>query len=162
MNDSIKSSLALPFHHGQAVAKDKRQADPEDSVTPAAKRPRQAAKIAAALDITPPPIVGQQTVPKRVDKSHQQILSNMYIDRSQVGQQMVSEYTSFLIPCLLHDCLTSWAWFSYLVILPSEHVQVSLKKRPKVKRNFKFWFKFKYSSKTFYPAIGPRLKRCHL
>lgn len=111
MNDSIKSSLALPFHHGQAVAKDKRQADPEDSVTPAAKRPRQSAKIAAALNITPPPIVGQQTVPKRVDKSHQQILSNMYIDRSQVGQQMVSEYTSFLIPCLLHDCLTSWAWF---------------------------------------------------
>ena len=59
---------------------DKRSADPADSVTPAAKRPKRAGEIAAALDITPPPIVGQQTVSEHVDKFYQQILSE-HVDR---------------------------------------------------------------------------------
>ena len=80
MSYSIKPSWALPLHHGQVVARDKRSADPADSVTPAAKRPKRAGEIADALDITPPPIVGQQTVSEHVDKFYQQILSE-HVDR---------------------------------------------------------------------------------
>ena len=39
--------------------------DEEVTVTPAPKKPKLTHQIAKALEITPPPVVGRQSVPRR-------------------------------------------------------------------------------------------------
>lgn len=48
----------------QARARDESDSGDSSLVTPAAKRPKSALLIADAMDATPPPVVGQQTVSK--------------------------------------------------------------------------------------------------
>ena len=50
----------------QARARDESDSADSSLVTPAAKRPKNALLVADAMDSTPPPVVGQQTVSKPV------------------------------------------------------------------------------------------------